>query len=458
MAEKLSLTELQLVIRDSIYMALPDMYWVIAEISEIKENSAGHCYLELIEKHPDEKNIRARAKAIIWSKRYRFLKAFFENTTGEPLREGLNILIKAKVEYHELYGLSLIISDIDPAFTVGEMALKRQLIIKKLEQDGVFSMNKELDFPSFPKRIAVISAKNAAGYSDFINHLTQNAYGYSFNTVLIESTMQGVETEQSVINALDSIATNSHLYDVVVIIRGGGSQTDLSWFDSYNIAYYVSQFPLPVITGIGHDKDMSVTDMVAYKALKTPTAVADFLIECTAWIENHLFEISSSIKEISRIIIEKNKNRIETSRIKLFPLARLLMSDIKDKLSGIIIEIADIGKNYIFKAGLIPSNQKSRLISAVNSLSSAKETALKMTNYRLNNSTLNALNKNITRLDSLETNLSLINPENVLQRGYTITSINGMILKKCDLLMAEDIIETKFSNGNITSRIIEKKV
>ncbi len=147
MTEKLSLTELQLIIRDSLYMALPDMYWVIAEISEIKENYAGHCYLELIEKHPDEKNVRARVKAIIWSKRYRFLKSFFENITGESLKEGMKILVRTKVEYHELYGLSLIISDIDPSFTIGEMAMKRQMMIKKLEEEGVFSMNKELEFP-----------------------------------------------------------------------------------------------------------------------------------------------------------------------------------------------------------------------------------------------------------------------------------------------------------------------
>ena len=171
MTEKVTLTELQLIIRDSLYLALPDAYWVMAEISELKENIAGHCYLELIEKHPDEKNVSARVKAIIWSNRYRFLKAFFENTTGETLREGLKILVKTKVEYHEVYGLSLIISDIDPAFTIGEMAIKRQLVIKKLEHEGVFSMNKEIAFPPVPQRIAVISSKNAAGYSDFINQL-----------------------------------------------------------------------------------------------------------------------------------------------------------------------------------------------------------------------------------------------------------------------------------------------
>ena len=183
MTEKLSLTELQLIIKDSLYLALPGMYWVTAEITEIKENSAGHCYLELVEKNSDEKNVRAKVKAIIWSSRYGFLKSFFENISGESLKEGLKILVKVKVEYHEIYGLSLIISDIDPSYTIGEMAMKRQLIIKRLEEEGIFTMNKEVDFPVLPQRIAIISSKNAAGYSDFINHLKENSKGYVFYTL-----------------------------------------------------------------------------------------------------------------------------------------------------------------------------------------------------------------------------------------------------------------------------------
>src|SRR4030042_1106598 len=236
MEERLSLTELQLIIKDSLYMALPDMYWVVAEISEMKENYAGHCYLELIEKHPDEKNVRARVKAVIWNKRFRFLRSFFENVAGDQIREGMQVLVKAKVEYHEIYGLSLVISDIDPSFTIGEMALKRQMIIKRLEEEGVFTMNKELAFPLIPQRIAVISSRNAAGYAAFINHLKKNSYGYVFYTALFETVMQGTETEESVINSLDRIADNAEMFDVVAIIRGGGSVSDLSWFDNYRIA------------------------------------------------------------------------------------------------------------------------------------------------------------------------------------------------------------------------------
>lgn len=457
MTEKLSLTELQLIIRDSLYMALPEMYWVIAEISEIKENYAGHCYLELIEKNPDEKNVQARVKAIIWGNRYRFLKSFFENITGESLREGLKVLVKTKVEYHILYGLSLIISDIDPSFTIGDMAMKRQLVIKRLEQEGIFTMNKELEFPLLPQRIAIISSKNAAGYSDFINHLNGNSYGYVFYTALIESAMQGSETEQDVIDALDRIAEYSHLFDLVVIIRGGGSQVDLSWFDSYNIAYHVTQFPLPVVTGIGHDKDMSVTDLVANKALKTPTAVADFIIECTAGIENHLFELSSGIRDISRAIIDKNRNRIEASGIKLLPLSRIMISEIKDKLSEKIIDIINIGKESTYKAGLIPANQLSRLGSEIKSFMNVKEASLERISISLKSLTIKSFKVKSERVEVLGNNLNMLKPENVLRRGYTITSFNGKILKSSQSLKIDDIINTQFSDGLVNSKIMEKK-
>jgi len=457
MTEKVSLTELQLIIRDSLYLALPDYYWVIAEISELKENSAGHCYLELIEKSPEERNVKARVRAIIWSTRYRFLKAFFENGTGETLREGLKILVKTKVEYHELYGLSLIISDIDPAFTIGEMALKRQLVIKKLEQEGVFSMNKDLKIPILPQRIAVISSKNAAGYSDFVNHLNANNFGYVFYTALIESSLQGSETEQGVINALDRIALNSQLFDIVVIIRGGGSQSDLSWFDSYNIAYHVTQFPLPVITGIGHDKDISVTDLVANKSLKTPTAVADFLIESVSGLENEIIEMISDVIDASRIIIEKNRNRIETSAIKLLPLARLMLSHVKGQLSTKIIEINNRGKELIFAATITPANQKSRLSSCVKTFVSEKGTTLQRSNQRLLSGTLNLLETKNMRVKVLESTSLLLNPENVLQRGYSITSMNGRILKDNSQIKEGDTIDTQLYKGSLRSKVVERK-
>lgn len=454
MNEKLSLTELQLIIKDSLYMALPDMYWVIAEISEIKENYNGHCYLELVEKHPDENSIRARIRAVIWSSRFRFLKSFFENMTGESLREGLKILVRVKIEYHEIYGLSLVITDIDPAFTIGEMALKRQQILKKLEEEGVLTMNKDLDFPVVPQRIAVISSGNAAGYTDFIKHLKGNIYGYVFYTFLFETPMQGKETETGVIRALDRISAHLEKFDLAVILRGGGSQTDLSWFDNYNIAYYITQFPLPVITGIGHEKDISVTDIVAHRSLKTPTAVADFLIECMNNAENHLAEMSSEISDKSSFILEENKKMIDAYRSKLIPAARIMISEFKEGLTGVLIEMINTGKDYILRAGLSPAKHKSRLLAGVRSHLSVNSSGIAREKQNLVNISKSYLSSINNRVAGLTNSLKLLDPENVLKRGYTITSLNGRIIKKRILLKKDDIIDTRFSDGKLSSRVI----
>ena len=454
MNEKLTLTELQLIIKDSLYMALPDMYWVIAEISEIRENYNGHCYLELVEKHPDEISIRSRVKAVIWSSRYRFIKSFFENSTRESLREGIKILVRAKIDYHEIYGLSLVINDIDPAFTIGEMALKRQMILKKLEEEGVLTMNKELDFPLVPQRIAIISSSNAAGYDDFMKHLTGNSFGYVFYTALIETPMQGNETEAGVIRALEKIAGHLEKFDLAVIIRGGGSQTDLSWFDNYNIAYYITQFPLPVITGIGHEKDLSVADIVAYRSLKTPTAVADFLIECMNNAEISLIEMIKKIIEKSRLILEESKIHIDSSRLKLIPVARMMISEFKEELSGILIDMIRTGKEYIMRAGLLPVNHKSRLISGARSNLSARVTLITGKKQSLINHSKNCLNNMNNKIGRFDSSLKILDPENVLMRGYTITSLNGKIIKKSVMLKKDDMIDTRFSDGSVSSKVI----
>jgi exodeoxyribonuclease VII large subunit len=455
-SDKLTLSELQLAIRDSLYISLPDFYWVTAEIAELKENYSGHCYLELIEKHADEKNVKARVKAIIWANRFRFLKPFFQDATGESLRDGLRVLVKVKIEYHEVYGLSLVISDIDPVFTIGEMAMKRKAIIKRLEDEGVFSMNKELELPLLPQRIAVISSRNAAGFSDFINHLKENRSGYVFHLALFEAAMQGVETEAAIIAALENIAAKAELFDMVVIIRGGGSLTDLSWFDNYNIAYFVTQFPLPVITGIGHDKDLSVTDMVANISLKTPTAVADFLIEMMTELEESLNSMSSEITELSLKIIETYKKRIDTVSLKLSPITGILMAGLRAKLADRLLEVVNIGKEYIIRAGIKPENQKSRLRSAVQTLYLKQNSILENRKEGINRSALNTINSANMKLSGLSNSLGILNPENVLKRGYTITSNNGKIIKSRSDLKNEDILETRFSDGTVNSRVIRK--
>lgn len=452
--EKLTLSELQQVIKDTLYLSLPDFYWVTAEISEIKENYSGHCYLELIEKKPEDNNIRARVRAVIWNSRYRIIRSFFENATGERLREGIKILIRVKIEYHEIYGLSLVVFDIDPAYTIGDLAVKRQMIIRKLEEDGVLNMNKELDFPLFPQRIAIISSRNAAGYSDFMSHLKGNSYGYVFHTALFDTVMQGSETEASVISSFERIASQIQLFDIAVLIRGGGSQTDLSWFDNYNIAYYITQFPIPVLTGIGHEKDMSVADIVAHKSLKTPTAVADFLIEQTAETENYLKELSEAISEKTKAVIDEYKIRIDSARMKLIPSATMMLSEGRKYLSDLMVETMKTGKEFIMKAGIISENQKARLASVSKALIEWNNSALRQKKASLMINVRNMTEKAGMKLASLENSLKMLSPENVLRRGYTITSLNGKILKSSGQVKSGDVVGTTFTDGKIQSKVL----
>ncbi|HEX2921578.1 MAG TPA: exodeoxyribonuclease VII large subunit [Bacteroidales bacterium] len=458
MTEKLTLSELQYAIRDSLYISFPEMYWIVAEISEIKENYAGHCYLELIEKQNDEKNIKARIRAVVWCKRYNFIKSCFQNFTGEILKPGLKILVKARIEYHELYGLSLDISDIDPSYTIGELSAKRQKIIRQLENEGVFEMNKELDLPLSIRRIAVISSSSAAGYSDFMNHLSQNEFGYIFYTKLFESPMQGHETEQGIVRALDMIAENQDNFDAVVIIRGGGSQTDLGWFDSYNIAYHITQFPLPVITGIGHDKDMSVTDMVACKALKTPTAVAGFIIDTTAAFEKRLQELWSGIQKATIVIIEKNRKIIEYSGIKLLPLTRIMMSEVRSVISDRIIRLVSVGTRSLNKTAQIISGNKLKFHSVVKTLLVNKREYINTLKSSMISSSQVMLSSKKKHINSAEKNLELLKPENILRRGYTITHKNGTIVKSIKMVNAGEIIQTLFADGNVSSTINKERI
>ena len=255
MNEKMSLLELNNRIRDALQGAFPETLWVVAEISEIKVNRTGHCYLELVEKDDVTDELTARARATIWSYTFRMLRPYFETTTGQPLAEGIKILVQVSVEYHPGYGLSLNIKDIDPTYTLGDLALRRREIIRRLEEAGVFHMNQELPLPLVPQRIAVISSATAAGYQDFTDQLENNAYGFRFEVRLFEAFMQGSEAVPSILDALDRIFHEEAAFDAVAILRGGGSQADLSCFDHFDLAFAVAQFPLPVITGIGHEKD-----------------------------------------------------------------------------------------------------------------------------------------------------------------------------------------------------------
>lgn len=275
--EHIDLLELQNRLKQGIEGLFSSRIWIKAEISAVKARTGGHCYMELSQS--DDKGLIAKASAIIWSSRFRFIAPYFESVTGSPLKEGMTVLVEVQVNYSQLYGMSLIINDIDPEYSLGVRALERQKTIERLQTEGLMDLQKELALASLPYRIAVISAEDAAGYRDFMRHLHENPYGFAFETVLYPALMQGVDCPDSIIAALDAVNESEEKYDVVMILRGGGAKLDLACFDDYDLAAVIAQYPLPVLTAIGHDQDHHVCDMVAYEYLKTPTALADFILE-----------------------------------------------------------------------------------------------------------------------------------------------------------------------------------
>lgn len=278
-ADSITLHELLMRVKRVVEDNVSGYYWIKAEISEIKYHPTGHCYLELCDKAGDDSPVNAKVQAMIWSNSYRLIKPYFETSTGYQLGKGMHILVKGQVQYSPIYGLSIVITDIDPSFTVGEAELQRQKTIKRLRDEGMMEMNSTIPIPTLPRRLAIVSSDSAAGYLDFMKHLHENGYGFRFQTTLFNSPMQGATAPKGIIESLDKIAYLQEQFDIVVIIRGGGSVQDLSCFDDYELCANIAQFPLPVITGIGHEQDFHIADMVAHTNLKTPTAAAGFLLD-----------------------------------------------------------------------------------------------------------------------------------------------------------------------------------
>ena len=325
MNKSYALSQLNKMVRDAIDMQLPDEYWVEAELSECREHN-GHCYLELIEKDEHTNTPVARASAKCWRQTWLMVKPYFERTTGEPLRTGMKVLLKVYAHFHEAFGFSWIVTDIDPNYTLGDMARKRLEIIRQLKEEGVFDLQRELHIPLFAKRIAVISAENAAGYGDFCRQLEDNEYGFRFEVTLFPAIMQGEQVERSIIGALERIYALNTSFDVVVIIRGGGATADLSGFDTLALAENVAQFPLPVITGIGHERDESILDMVAHTRVKTPTAAAALLID-------HLRQVLERINSAQQRITTAIFQRIANQKMRLTNLQTLLPALVQRNLA-----------------------------------------------------------------------------------------------------------------------------
>jgi len=344
----LSLSELCALLDEQIQQAFPATYWVRAEIAQLTDR--GHCYLELVEK--GERGIfAAKMRATCWSNTWQLISAYFLQETGKRPEAGMQVLVEVSVEFHPVYGLSLNIQNIDPSFTLGDLARQRQLTLQRLEQDGVLDMNKSLALPTVIRRIAVISAEAAAGYGDFIHQLSDNPYHLSFTTQLYPAVMQGEGAAHSIISALNTIAANTDDYDCVAIIRGGGATTDLTCFDTYELASHCAQFPLPILSGIGHTRDISIVDMVVHSSLKTPTAVAEMLIDHNAQQLVRIDQLRQRLARVATQIVAIRKQQIEQLRLTLqYTIARTLQTE-RNKIQMYRQAIALHSPEQIFRKG-----------------------------------------------------------------------------------------------------------
>ena len=427
--KRLSLYELNSIVRDVIEMSMPDSYWVEAELSEAREGYGGHCYMELIEKDERSNTPIAKAHAACWRNRWMLLRPHFEKVTGQQIHAGMKVLLKVHPQFHENYGFSWIVDDIDPAYTMGDMARKRQEIIATLKAEGVFELQKELELPMFCQHIAVISSATAAGYGDFCNQLADNEYGLRFVTELYPAIMQGEGVEQSVIRALNRINEEYERWDCVVIIRGGGATSDLSGFDTLELAENVANFPLPIITGIGHERDESVLDMISYQRVKTPTAAAAFLID-------HLTRVYAKVMDAQETIVNEVKHRLQMERMRL------------DRLSNQIPTLFSLVKS---KQGAHLDKLMNRMTSAVQDRLSLSHRKMDMLSSKIQPSIDKKMVKELHRLEMLEQRCKALDPEMLLRRGYSITLKDGKCVRNADELRKGDIIETKFAKGTAKS-------
>lgn len=433
--EELSLLELNNRVRGAISRAFPDTCWVRAEMSDVRVNqSSGHCYLEFVEKNPLTGQLAAKARGSIWAKTFRMLKPYFELETGRAFASGLKVLVQVIVEFHELYGFNLTVVDIDPAYTLGDMVRKRMEIIRQLQEEGVFTLNKELPLPLLPQRLAVITSPTAAGYEDFLHQLSANRAGYVFYPRLFPALMQGEKTEESIIAALEKIYLHADCFDAVVIIRGGGATSDLSSFDSYLLAANCAQFPLPVLTGIGHERDDTVVDLVAHTRMKTPTALAEFLIGRIEETATELYSLQQAASSLATQLLMREKTYLQLAASRL---PSLVQSRIERSRSSLQMLTAN-------------------LPAWVGGLTGRCRTDLERLQLRLAAGAKTATAGEKRQLELMEQFVKMASPDYILQRGYSLALQHGKIVKHAASLRPGELLTTRFADGEVES-IIQKR-
>jgi len=443
----LSLFDLHKLIRESLQETFPEACWVRAEMSDVRVNvPSGHCYLEFIEKDAKTGQTVAKARGTIWARTFQVIKPYFEKETKQVFTSGLKVLVQVSVEFHELYGYSLNVCDIDPSYTVGDLVRKRAEVIRRLKEEGIYDLNRELSFPLLPQRIAVITSPTAAGYGDFVRQLADNEYHYVFYWKLFPAIMQGEKTEESVIAALDRIYPIAHLFDVVVIIRGGGSTSELNYFDSYRLAANCAQFPIPLISGIGHERDDTIVDLVAHTRLKTPTAVAAFLIEC---IDREAVRLQQMEKTIYGEVVgclTREKALIQSLTAKLHITVTNRNEQNNRKLQALKSYLSALPQRLINRSVKI-DEQASRLQRAAYALILQRQRSMAELIPRLRRAFEVVFAERKQTIDFNEQYLLLVSPEHILKRGYALIFKKGKIVKFAADLTAGEPISIQFSDG-----------
>ena len=426
-----SLRELQLAVRERLSEAFPLPVWVAAEISEMKVNYSGHCYLELVEKGGANGVPAAKASAVIWRSHYGPIASYFASKTGERLAVGMKVLVRVTLSYHELYGLSFQIQDIDPTYTVGDWEQQRQQTIARLREEGVWDMNRELDVPRVPQRVAVVSSANAAGYQDFCKEIARSAYRVELT--LFDAFMQGHGAEDSIIEALERVAEQADDFDVVALIRGGGSQSDLACFNSYRLCAHVAQFPLPIVTGIGHDKDESVADMVAARRLKTPTAVAAWVIEQLAEFDGALEAMCQAVGRYATEMLSAERQRLERNAALVATQAVGATRRLELTLERYSSELRRMGQALV-------AEQRNRATRAEELLHRASDYFMRSERERL---------------AALEQAVAARDPQRIMALGFAVVSLGGRAVSDASQVDVGSEVSIRLAKGELKAKITD---
>lgn len=430
----MTLQELNQLVRNNLRQTMPGTFWVQAEVSECKEHFSGHCYLELIQKKEGQDVLCAKARATIWANTWQSLGAYFAQQTGTRLKPGLQILAEVTVDFHELYGFSLVIRDIDPSYTLGDQAMRRREILKRLENEGVIDQNKELAWPVLPRHIAIVSSPGAAGYQDFMRQLTDNDCGFVFHTALFPAIMQGQGAASSIIAALDRIVETTVPFEVVVIIRGGGAVADLGCFDDYDLCYYATQYPLPLLTGLGHDKDNAILDRVAHTSVKTPTAAAECLVDT-------LLDRAGELDDRAERLVRRVNQLLETEKLHLHTMPGRLVNLVQDRLLQAKLKVERV------KSGL-----REQVVNAL--MQGSQQNALFTT--RLSMACRTVIAHEVMHLRLMEQSVNSFSPSKMLERGFSLTLHEGKVLRSINDLQEGSTVETRVADGQFTSIVHAK--